>query len=597
MNRSNVRSPGGRTAEFFDLRETDMSTGSDRNAGYDRSGSNSSYSRFGNTAGRANDPDSSRPYRERHRVEVNTQGSYNYRAEDRNQTYGGNYGRSSGQQRIIHGNVPGNRAGQTEKKPGEGISPDLIYESGRSYAGRGRGNRFPISSAGRTPARTPARSGFGTYRPYRQGYMEAPAEDIPEYDDLYGEDVYPDEDRVDDREVPGRRLRLRAQIRKDREQQLRSLYIRIGAGAAVLILLLILIVPRIFSGVHSKKKEAENLEQGQAVAEAQDGTAAADQEKENPGDGAEANTDEANVPGQALSTEGNNTGAASDGSAPLQTQEENNAAEEPQGQGISNQQTPPAEEATPEPTQAGPAGTPEQTPQADQAAQPDQAAQADQAAQNEAVSDTPVSVTGAPSQTAAASGLYTRQDDWRFILVNPWYMLPEEYAEVSTSSLPNGESVDARCFSEIVKMLDDCRAAGGEPVVCSSYRPHAKQVTLYEDQVKSLMESGMNKEQAEIEAGTVVAVPGTSEHELGLAVDICDYEYQNLDDAQGDTATQKWLMEHSWEYGFILRYPRDKSGITGIIYEPWHYRYVGKEAAEEITKKGICLEEFLALQQ
>lgn len=582
LNRENVRRPGGRTAEFFDLRETDTGTGTDKNYGNVSSGrgSSPSYGRYWNRTGGTDTSDSGRPYRERHRVEVNTQwnNTYrdNYRAEGRTETYSGNYERPAGQQRIVHGNVPGSRAGQTGNRQREEISPDLIYESGRSTGSRGWGNRSAAVPAGRTPFR----AGSGAYRPYERDYMESRAEDLSDYDDLYEDETeYPDEERADNREVLGRRLRQRAQSRKLREQQLRTLYLKIGAGAAVLILLLILIVPRIFSGSHSGKKEAEKREQGQAVAEAQESAGSDDQEQVKKEDGTETAADEEAVPGQELPAEENKAGAALEGSPAVQTQEEDKTAEEMQGQGIGGAETPQAEEATAETAEEKPAGTAEQAPQ------------------NEAVSDTPVSVTGAPAGTAAASGLYTKQDDWRFILVNPWYMLPEEYTEVATSSLPNGESVDSRCFSDFVKMLDDCRAAGGEPVVCSSYRPHAKQVTLFEDQVKSLMGSGMSREKAEIEAGTTVAVPGTSEHELGLAADICDYEYQNLDDAQGDTATQKWLMEHSWEYGFILRYPRNKSDITGIIYEPWHYRYVGKEAAEEITKKGLCLEEFLSLQQ
>ena len=90
-----------------------------------------------------------------------------------------------------------------------------------------------------------------------------------------------------------------------------------------------------------------------------------------------------------------------------------------------------------------------------------------------------------------------------------------------------------------------------------------------------------------------MAVPGTSEHQLGLALDIVDRSNQNLDESQEDTAVQQWLMKHSWEYGFILRFPTGKSDVTGIIYEPWHYRYVGKEAAKEIYDRGICLEEYL----
>ena len=84
-----------------------------------------------------------------------------------------------------------------------------------------------------------------------------------------------------------------------------------------------------------------------------------------------------------------------------------------------------------------------------------------------------------------------------------------------------------------------------------------------------------------------------SAKQLGLALDIVDRSNQNLDESQEDTAVQQWLMKHSWEYGFILRFPTGKSDVTGIIYEPWHYRYVGKEAAKEIYDRGICLEEYL----
>ncbi len=90
-----------------------------------------------------------------------------------------------------------------------------------------------------------------------------------------------------------------------------------------------------------------------------------------------------------------------------------------------------------------------------------------------------------------------------------------------------------------------------------------------------------------------VARPGTSEHETGLAVDIVDTSYQPLDEAQEDTAVQRWLMAHCAEYGFILRYPTEKSALTGVNYEPWHYRYVGEEAAREIMERDLCLEEYL----
>ncbi|MBE5999569.1 MAG: M15 family metallopeptidase [Lachnospiraceae bacterium] len=182
------------------------------------------------------------------------------------------------------------------------------------------------------------------------------------------------------------------------------------------------------------------------------------------------------------------------------------------------------------------------------------------------------------------------------IVVNPWNELPADYT-FETTSLPNGESVDSRCFGALTQMLDACRNAGNVPVVCSSYRTHEKQIGLYEDQVKTEMAKGLGRKEAEIEAATAVAIPGTSEHELGLAVDICDNAYQTLDKNQENTDTQQWLMKHCWEYGFILRYPVDKGDITGIIYEPWHYRYVGPEAAREMYNGGngwICLEEYLA---
>ena len=94
----------------------------------------------------------------------------------------------------------------------------------------------------------------------------------------------------------------------------------------------------------------------------------------------------------------------------------------------------------------------------------------------------------------------------------------------------------------------------------------------------------------------MIAVPGTSEHEIGLAVDIVDVNYQLLDDEQENTGTQQWLMKNCWKYGFILRYPQNKKDITGVIYEPWHYRYVGRKNAKKIMKQGLCLEEYLQME-
>lgn len=184
------------------------------------------------------------------------------------------------------------------------------------------------------------------------------------------------------------------------------------------------------------------------------------------------------------------------------------------------------------------------------------------------------------------------RDDWRLILVNFENPLPEEFS-VELSSLENGHAVDARCCDDLQEMLADCRREGMEPLICSSYRTQEKQESLFENKVQRLMNDGYSYEEA-VETGSgEVAVPGKSEHQTGLAVDIVDAEYQILDTRQEDTNVQKWLLKNSWKYGFILRYPPKKSRITGIIYEPWHYRYVGKKAAEEIYKKDICLEEYL----
>lgn len=142
-------------------------------------------------------------------------------------------------------------------------------------------------------------------------------------------------------------------------------------------------------------------------------------------------------------------------------------------------------------------------------------------------------------------------------------------------------------------MLADCRAAGHTPLLCSSYRTQEKQTQLYNNLVQKQIARGNSRSEAMAKAAKEVAVPGTSEHQLGLAVDIVDTQNQVLNRAQEDTAVQQWLMEHCWEYGFILRYPPDKGEKTGIIYEPWHYRYVGREYAQAIRQSGLCLEEFL----
>ena len=188
------------------------------------------------------------------------------------------------------------------------------------------------------------------------------------------------------------------------------------------------------------------------------------------------------------------------------------------------------------------------------------------------------------------------------ILVNPWNELPEGYVpELAPAShwnqMTSGYQLDARAAEDLTQMLNDCMLGGGLPWICSAYRTQDYQQMLFNDKIERLIDEGWSPENAPEEEATAVALPGTSEHQLGLAVDIIDENYPYLNEAQEWTPTQSWLMEHCWDYGFILRYPNGTSDITGIIYEPWHYRYVGHHHAETIHELGVTLEEYLALRR
>lgn len=182
--------------------------------------------------------------------------------------------------------------------------------------------------------------------------------------------------------------------------------------------------------------------------------------------------------------------------------------------------------------------------------------------------------------------------DWALLLVNPTNALPEDFS-VELVELENGMEVDKRIYDDLNAMLIACWADGLEPQVCSAYRTAATQTRLYNNKVSRLRAQGYSRSNAKTEAARWVALPDTSEHQTGMALDLVSADYPNLDMKQANTPEQKWLMEHCWDYGFILRYPADKTKVTGIGYEPWHYRYVGKEAAAAIHKTGDCFEEYL----
>jgi LAS superfamily LD-carboxypeptidase LdcB len=173
--------------------------------------------------------------------------------------------------------------------------------------------------------------------------------------------------------------------------------------------------------------------------------------------------------------------------------------------------------------------------------------------------------------------------------------LPEGYVP-ELDTVVGDYQLDARCASLCWQMMQDCRESGhGLPMICSAYRTQEFQQFLFDNKVYDVLwEETNDREKARELAATIVALPGTSEHQTGLAADIMDEVYPYLNEWQEHTEAQQWLMEHCSEYGFILRYPDGTSDITGIIYEPWHYRYVGGKFAREITKRGITLEEYVA---
>ena len=218
----------------------------------------------------------------------------------------------------------------------------------------------------------------------------------------------------------------------------------------------------------------------------------------------------------------------------------------------------------------------------------------------EAAGSQTVAASAATDATPGEKASQTHQvknvqnQEWNLFLVNPWNPIPDNY-EPELTYLKNGQAVDSRCYPELQQMMDDCRAAGLEPLICASYRTMEKQEALFEDKEARLIQEGCPENEVEAEAAKVVAYPETSEHQLGLALDIVDVSYQQLDTEQENTPVQQWLLKNSWKYGFVLRYPTDKSNITGIIYEPWHYRYVGKEAAAEMYENKLCLEEYLGV--
>ncbi len=188
----------------------------------------------------------------------------------------------------------------------------------------------------------------------------------------------------------------------------------------------------------------------------------------------------------------------------------------------------------------------------------------------------------------ADSHIISVSEEWNLIVVNRWNEIPADFS-VSLTELSNGQKVDSRIYPYLQEMFKEMKADGIYPIVREGYRTAEEQEKIFNDKVKTYMNEGYFRGRAERLAKEWVALPGTSEHQLGIAVDINADKTLSTNDE-----VYEWLAENAQNYGFILRYPLGKEEITGTAYEPWHYRYVGREAAEEIFNKQICLEEYLS---
>lgn len=188
-------------------------------------------------------------------------------------------------------------------------------------------------------------------------------------------------------------------------------------------------------------------------------------------------------------------------------------------------------------------------------------------------------------QALAGQDLSGEETD-ALLLVNRWNPLPEGYVP-DLVEVPGGEKVAKEAYAPLMEMLQQAEAEGLGPQVVSGWRTQEKQQSLYDNKIGEYLSQGYSQKDAVAAAEEWVAKPGTSEHQLGLAVDINGNSY--------DIYT--WLQENSWRYGFIFRYPGDKQSLTGVAEEVWHYRYVGKKAAEMIHSQELCLEEYAEQQK
>lgn len=178
--------------------------------------------------------------------------------------------------------------------------------------------------------------------------------------------------------------------------------------------------------------------------------------------------------------------------------------------------------------------------------------------------------------------------DWKLKLVNYQNTLPEDF-QIELSNIDETRKFDSRAIQELNLMFDAMKQSGvKDGWVQSSYRSIQTQTKVFNEQIEKYISQGKTKEEAEKLTMQIINKPGASEHNLGLAVD-----FNYVDNTFEQTKTFKWLKQNAQEYGFILRYPKEKEQITKVKYEPWHWRYVGKENAKKINELNMCLEEYI----
>jgi len=181
--------------------------------------------------------------------------------------------------------------------------------------------------------------------------------------------------------------------------------------------------------------------------------------------------------------------------------------------------------------------------------------------------------------------------EWNLLLMNRDYILPEDYSPALSECVPGtGVKMDARVSPYYKQMYDAAKADGITLTPLSGHRRISTQKTNFENKIQQYQNQGYSKAEATQLAAKIILPPGSSEHNAGLAMDIC-----SLETSFENTREFKWLTEHAADYGFILRYPKNKTDVTRITYEPWHWRYVGVSHAKNIKARGVCLEEYLGV--